>query len=666
MNFLRFSSASSASAGHQLQNSLLLGFAHGSCSTWSSSLGAPPFRVPRRRAWSGLKQASMFGCAWESQSWGMVPAANPWDYGVAVHSRRETRSASVSRSVGDAENFSGNWFAGKFRNLKSRSKWSLYASRVEPYSTNGADRSYEGVAAVDGELLWSGRWWARPIDARKQIFCNRSLNMKSIDAIGFDMDYTLAQYKPETFESLAYVGTIQKLVHNLNYPSELLQWKFDWRFMVRGLVLDKRRGCILKMDRHKYVKVAYHGFRELSRDDRQAMYGNTLSRESYDEPDYALIDTLFSLAEAYLFMQLVDFKDAFPDKMPSGAYDYSQLYKDVRSAVDLCHRDGTLKQAVANDPSKYINEDPLIIPMLKMLKQSGRKLFLVTNSLWDYTHVVMNFLCGKCGTEGGVPRDDEWLSYFDVVVTGSAKPTFFMDGNRTPLFEVDISTGMLQNTDSGVPMAQIGGVGLEGVVLPNATVKKAHRVFQGGSVAHLHNLLSIEASSQVLYVGDHIYGDILRSKKELGWRTMLVVPELAAELDVLHQTMTIRKEISELRTQRDDLEDSLLRLEWCLRHENHTDEDQQRLEQEVAHLRKENAIVREQHRQGQRECHHLFHKTWGQLMKTGYQNSRFSHQVERFACLYTSHVTNLCYYSPNKSYRTTEDFMPHELQGDRR
>jgi len=71
------------------------------------------------------------------------------------------------------------------------------------------------------------------------------------------------------------------------------------------------------MDRHKYVKVAYHGFRELSREDRHAMYSNTLSRESYDEPDYALIDTLFSLAEAYLFMQLVDFRDAFPDKIPS-------------------------------------------------------------------------------------------------------------------------------------------------------------------------------------------------------------------------------------------------------------------------------------------------------------------------------------------------------------
>ena len=34
-------------------------------------------------------------------------------------------------------------------------------------------------------------------------------------------------------------------------------------------------------------------------------------------------------------------------------------------------------------------------------------------------------------------------------------------------------------------------------------------------------------------MGDHIYGDILRSKKTLGWRTMLVVPELATELGIL-------------------------------------------------------------------------------------------------------------------------------------
>jgi len=45
--------------------------------------------------------------------------------------------------------------------------------------------------------------------------------MKSFEAIGFDMDCTLSQYKLEIFGSLAIVGTIQKLVHDLNYPGEV-------------------------------------------------------------------------------------------------------------------------------------------------------------------------------------------------------------------------------------------------------------------------------------------------------------------------------------------------------------------------------------------------------------------------------------------------------------
>lgn len=39
-----------------------------------------------------------------------------------------------------------------------------------------------------------------------------------MQAIGFDMDYTLSQYRPETFEVLAYNLTISKLIQNFNYP----------------------------------------------------------------------------------------------------------------------------------------------------------------------------------------------------------------------------------------------------------------------------------------------------------------------------------------------------------------------------------------------------------------------------------------------------------------
>ncbi|GJX94167.1 5'-nucleotidase domain-containing protein 4 isoform X3, partial [Tanacetum coccineum] len=52
------------------------------------------------------------------------------------------------------------------------------------------------------------------------------------------------------------------------------------------------------MDMHTYVKVAYHGFMLLSKDEKVATYGNTMVRDAFDEPDYALIDTLFSLVEA--------------------------------------------------------------------------------------------------------------------------------------------------------------------------------------------------------------------------------------------------------------------------------------------------------------------------------------------------------------------------------
>ena len=67
-----------------------------------------------------------------------------------------------------------------------------------------------------------------------------------------------------------------------------------------------------------------------------------------------------------------------------------------------------------------------------------------------------------------------------------------------------------------------------------------------------------------------------------------------------------------------------------------------------------------------RELHATFHPVWGAMMKAGNQNSRFAHQLERYACLYTSHARNLVAYSPQKSYRGLTDFMPHDdLENER-
>lgn len=474
------------------------------------------------------------------------------------------------------------------------------------------------------------------VELKNRIFCNRSLNMNMIKAVGFDMDYTLALYKPDTFEALAYHETLKKLVKQ-GYPEKILKWKFDPHYMIRGLAIDKARGNVIKMDRHRYVKVAYHGFRELSREERKSLY-DAAKILSYEEPDFALIDTLFTLADAYLFSQMVELRDAEPELVSKS---YPDLFRDIRNAIDMCHRDGSIKIEVMANPSKYIVRDPGLIETLKSYREAGRKLFLVTNSLWDYTHSVMNYIFGNDDTRS---LTEDWLSYFDVIVTGASKPLFFMSNQI--LYEVDIQSGLLRNTNGFL------GTG---------------KIFQGGNFKHLHDFLEIESGSQILYVGDHIYGDILRSKKELGWRTMLVVSELEHELATLSKYQKDLNDFEQLTNDKDAIVGELQHYEFL------KNADRKRLpastkmppkgelETRIKELSAKRTEVREELRQRLRAYHCNFHPVWGELMKTGHQNSRFAAQVENYACLYTSRFTNLLFYNPAKSFRSTRDLMPHDL-----
>ena len=105
------------------------------------------------------------------------------------------------------------------------------------------------------------------------------------------MDFTLAQYKP-SFDLLAFEGAKLKLLQ-MGYPKEeIMKFSYDIDGFRRGLVIDKKRGNILKIDRHKYVRKAYHGLtREIARTERKAIYTKQVS--TYSESNYVNIDTLF-------------------------------------------------------------------------------------------------------------------------------------------------------------------------------------------------------------------------------------------------------------------------------------------------------------------------------------------------------------------------------------
>ena len=62
-------------------------------------------------------------------------------------------------------------------------------------------------------------------DLTRRVFCSRELNMANIEAVGFDMDYTLAQYN-EAFDMLAFEGAKDKLV-DMGYPEEARSRRFE-------------------------------------------------------------------------------------------------------------------------------------------------------------------------------------------------------------------------------------------------------------------------------------------------------------------------------------------------------------------------------------------------------------------------------------------------------
>ena len=60
-----------------------------------------------------------------------------------------------------------------------------------------------------------------------RVFVNRSLHMEKIKFFGFDMDYTLAEYKSPQFEILGFDMIKERLV-TLGYPVEIKDFQVSF------------------------------------------------------------------------------------------------------------------------------------------------------------------------------------------------------------------------------------------------------------------------------------------------------------------------------------------------------------------------------------------------------------------------------------------------------
>jgi 5'-nucleotidase len=358
------------------------------------------------------------------------------------------------------------------------------------------------------------------------------------------------------------------------------------------------------------------------------------------------MDTLFQFVDAHLFATLIDLKDKGEHEFLDFKT-YEEMYKHIRECVDLCHRDGVIKDEVARDPEKYIVLDDGLIPMLKRYRRDGVKVFLLTNSLWEYTSTAMNFLYHGKRLTDEEQKNNEWLELFDLVVVGSCKPAYMLDPYLN-LFRINSRDGSLLNTDG---VYEIDALGEDGAA---KFLAKGH-VFQGGNWLHLQAMLEIVAGEEILYVGDHLYADVLRSKRTLGWRSAFIMPELEEEMRVFYDNMPLAKKIRGLRQIREELDiyGEELRL-------SQGDLDDKELQGKLALLEQEDALLKAKLTEMAEQWHASFHPVWGAMFNAGYQDSRFAFYVQNYACLYTSRATNLGLVTPARSFRTTLEILPHD------
>jgi len=468
----------------------------------------------------------------------------------------------------------------------------------------------------------------RTTPAARGVFCNRTLNLRSIRAIGYDMDYTLVHYRVEAWERRAYEYARARMAA-VGWPVEHL--RFDPRMIMRGLVVDIEKGNVLKANRFGLVKKAVHGTRPLDFAEQRAAYARTLV--DLAEPRWVFLNTLFSLSEGCLYAQMVDLLDE--GKLP-GPMGYRELYEAVRDHLDRTHFEGQLKAEVLASPEQYVHQDPEIVLTLLDQKHAGKKLMLITNSEWTYSNEMMKF-----SIEQFLPAGMTWKDLFDVVVVGARKPEFF--SGHAPLFEVVTEEGLLR---------------------PAVDAIQPGRAYFGGSASQVERCLGV-SGDDVLYVGDHMFGDVHVSKRLLSWRTALILRELENEIAALEAFEETEKLLVEGMARKEALEAEYSDIRLDLQRKRcgygpQTDKSEAELESRMVALRTELLAVDAGLAPMAKSATELLNPMWGLLTRAGNDKSHLARQIERYADIYTSRVSNLLYATPFMYLRSPRGSLPHD------
>ena len=513
--------------------------------------------------------------------------------------------------------------------------------KIRAVSVGAPAKSAETPAPTTSRELIASATQPLDVPRRNRVYVNRNLRLDKIEMVGFDMDYTLALYNQARIEELSMRATLHKLVTAKGYPAAIQGLAYDPMLAVRGLVVDRVNGNIFKPDRYGFPGTrAPRAFDDRPFEGRRALPARAACgcRTSATPGSIRCSRCPRRCSTAvWSTTSIATTRPASPTTRRCGSTSASA--STSRTAMDRSRRSSAPSCPTTSNVTKVLADT------LHKFRSSGKRLFLLTNSAWDYTSQVMSYLLD--GVRGGYPS---WRNYFDIIVVSAAKPEFFTDEH---------------------PFVELDGDGEPDRARRRTGPFQRGRVYSGGNIkafqtrAHAHG-------DRVLFVGDHIYGDMLRSREVVqlahgdgaagaGARDHDVRPAASRAVaagppgrgaDPPRRRAVRTAGGDALAAEADGGEARGTRTTGSAR-EAHVKDAIERLRRDL----RETAA---QHRSAEAETDDAFNPYWGPLFREGYEVSKFGEQVEAYACVYTSRVSNFRFYSPMQYFRGPRDRMPHE------
>jgi len=319
---------------------------------------------------------------------------------------------------------------------------------------------------------------------------------------------------------------------------------------------------------------------------------------------------------------------------------------DVLGSITGTHVSGEFHRQVAKEPKKYFEGKPYLKDVLDNLKKSGKRLIFVSNSPFWYCDAGMNYVVGP-----------GWRDQWDVVIASAGKPAFYTEDNR-PFREVDISTGKAKFKQvlslvkgrvytSGCLKELTQCLDWRHPINPWRYREKFPRDDESEESAY-DDIYSPLTSPDVMYIGDSLFADLVDAKREFGWTTVAVTPEVGWEIELQRKTefvvadRAIEMLLNSLRLYQRSLGTGLRSKDDL--------KVMDRMEKIVSKWRDEQT--------------RLLGNPFGSVFRARYTPSLFAHSLRRYCDLYMSNVESLRHYSPHhRFYPESPKLLSHEIRG---